>query len=74
VWKRHEVARSGEGRKELHHPVAGRLVFEHAVFNPVEAPEQRLILYTPVAETGTAEKLETLLEDEPLRSPLALVG
>ena len=74
VWKRHEVARSGEGRKELNHPVAGRLVFEHAVFNPVEAPEQRLILYTPVAETGTAEKLETLLEDEPLRSPLALAG
>ena len=53
AWKRHEVARSGEGRKEIHHPDAGLLVFEHAVFHPAEAPEQRLILYTPVAEHDT---------------------
>ncbi len=72
VWKRHEVARGGEGRKELNHPVAGRLVFEHAVFNPIEAPEQRLVLYTPVPEADTPAKLEQLLEDEPFRSPLAL--
>ena len=51
VWKRHEVARSGEGRKELQPPSGGTLVFEHAVFNPVEAPEQRLILYTPRARS-----------------------
>jgi transcriptional regulator with XRE-family HTH domain len=74
VWKRHEVARGGEGRKELNHPVAGKLVFEHAVFNPVEAPEQRLILYSPVPEADTATKLERLLEDEPFHSPLVLVG
>ena len=72
VWKRHEVARGGEGRKELNHPVAGKLVFEHAVFNPVEASEQRLVLYTPVPEAGTAAKLERLLADEPFYSPLAL--
>jgi transcriptional regulator with XRE-family HTH domain len=70
AWKRHEVARSGEGRKEIIHPEAGTLVFEHAVFNPVEVPEQRLILYTPVAEQDTAEKLAELLERDP--EPLAL--
>ena len=72
MWKRHEVARGGEGRKELNHPVAGKLVFEHAVFNPVEVPEQRRILYSPVPEADTSAKLERLLEDEPFHSPLAL--
>ncbi len=72
AWKRHEVARSGEGRKELIHPVAGTLIFEHAVFNPVEAPEQRLILYTPVCEQDTPAKLARLIELDSFRTPLAL--
>ena len=53
--------RSGEGRKTLAHPIAGRLVFEHAVFNPQDAPEQRVILYSPADECGTREKLAELL-------------
>jgi transcriptional regulator with XRE-family HTH domain len=73
AWKRHEVARSGEGRKVLRHSTAGTLVFEHAVFNPAEAPEQRLILYTPVAEENTPAKLEQLLDAETFRPALALI-
>jgi hypothetical protein len=43
-------------------PVAGRMVFEHAVFNPQESPEQRLILYSPVpGEDDTPAKLDELL-------------
>jgi transcriptional regulator with XRE-family HTH domain len=61
AWKRHEVAVHGEGRKILEHPVAGRLVFEHAVLNPQGTPEQRLALYTPLPEDGTAEKMAELL-------------
>jgi hypothetical protein len=57
------VADKGPGRKELNHPTAGRLLFEHAVFNPSEAPEQRLILYTPLPEEDTAAKLAELLEN-----------
>jgi transcriptional regulator with XRE-family HTH domain len=64
AWKRHEVARVGEGTKTMQHPVAGTLMFEHAVFHPVEFPEQRLTLYSPVADSGTAEKLAELLEDD----------
>jgi transcriptional regulator with XRE-family HTH domain len=60
AWKRHEVATSGAGRKELRHPTAGSLIFEHAAFHPSDDPEQRLVLYTPVPGTGTAEKLEEL--------------
>jgi hypothetical protein len=74
AWKRHEVARSGEGRKQVEHAVAGTLYFEHAVFNPVEAPEQRLILYTPVGDTDTREKLAELLEADVEPVSLALVG
>jgi transcriptional regulator with XRE-family HTH domain len=60
AWKRHEVAQSGTGRKELNHAEAGLLIFEHAAFHPVDDPEQRLILYSPVPGTATAEKLEEL--------------
>ena len=65
AWKRHEVARAGEGRKEIDHPIAGTLVFEHAVFYPVEASEQRLTLYSPGArhrhrrEAGRAARRAT---------------
>jgi transcriptional regulator with XRE-family HTH domain len=72
AWKRHEVARSGEGRKRIEHPRAGTLVFEHAVFHPGEAPEQRLILYTPTTEEDTPAKLAKLLESDP--EPVALAG
>jgi transcriptional regulator with XRE-family HTH domain len=61
AWKRHEVARAGEGRKEVLHPVVGKLVFEHAVFHPAEAPEQRLILYSPTPEHDTPAKLARLM-------------
>ncbi len=60
AWKRHEVGWSSGGRKELHHPEVGALLFEHQAFHPTDEPEQRLILYTPVPGTGTAEKLEEL--------------
>ncbi len=61
LWGKHEVAQSGSGRKTIHHPVAGTLVFEHAVFHPQESPELRLILYSPVAEEDTPAKLAQLI-------------
>ena len=63
MWARHEVSGAGVGRKEVHHPVAGVMVFEHAVFNPAEAPDQRLVLYSPLPEQDTPAKLARLLED-----------
>jgi transcriptional regulator with XRE-family HTH domain len=63
AWKLHEVSSSGEGRKELRHPSAGMLAFAHAVFHPVEAPEQRLVLYSPLPEHDTPAKLADLLAE-----------
>jgi len=74
AWKRHEVARTGEGRKVLEHSEAGTLVFEHAVFHPAEAPEQRLVLYTPVPEQDTPAKLAELLEGDVEPVSIALAG
>ena len=62
-WGRHEIASGGEGRKELHHPIAGRLVFDHAVFRHDDASEQRLIVYSPTPEDDTQAKLGRLLAD-----------
>jgi transcriptional regulator with XRE-family HTH domain len=61
LWERHEVARAGTGRKVLRHPVEGLLVFEHAVFNPADSPDQRMILYSPLPEHDTPAKLARLL-------------
>jgi hypothetical protein len=60
-WERHELASGGEGRKELRHPVAGRMVFEHAVFRQ-EASDQRPVLYSPLGDEDTPAKLAQLLE------------
>jgi transcriptional regulator with XRE-family HTH domain len=60
-WERHEVSHSGEGRKDLLHPAAGLMSFSHAVFHPAERLEQRLILYSPLPENDTADKLAALL-------------
>ncbi len=69
-WKRHEVARSGEGRKEIRHPIVGTMVFEHAVLSPGEAPEQRMILYSPLPDHDTPEKLARLMDAD--REPGAI--
>jgi transcriptional regulator with XRE-family HTH domain len=61
VWKKHEVARSGEGRKQVRHPLVGTMLFEHAVFHPQEAPEQRMILYSPLPDEDSIGKLARLL-------------
>jgi transcriptional regulator with XRE-family HTH domain len=62
AWKRHEVAHQTHGRKEIHHPAVGKMVFEHAVFHPADYPDQRLVLYSPVPGTDTAAKLRALIE------------
>jgi transcriptional regulator with XRE-family HTH domain len=64
LWKRHEVAGSGLGRKELDHPVAGSLVFDHAVFQYGDTGEQRLVVYSPTPEQDTRAKLARLLEED----------
>jgi transcriptional regulator with XRE-family HTH domain len=65
LWKKHEVAGVGTGRKDLDHPVVGPLVFDHAVFNHGDLGEQRLVVYSPSCEQDTRRKLSQLLEADP---------
>ncbi len=69
AWKLHEVAYTGEGRKDLRHPLAGLMSFSHAVFHPAEHSEQRLVLYSPLPENDTAEKLVGLMGGHAEPSP-----
>jgi transcriptional regulator with XRE-family HTH domain len=73
LWKRHEVAGSGEGHKELEHPIVGRLAFDHAVFHHGEAGERRLIVYSPACEHDTLAKLDRLLDGDAQALEPALV-
>jgi transcriptional regulator with XRE-family HTH domain len=73
LWKRHEVSGSGDGHKELIHPIVGPLAFDHAVFRHGEAGDLRLIVYTPSPEHDTLAKLEQLVEEyEPALAPAAV--
>ncbi|GAA0354402.1 helix-turn-helix domain-containing protein [Actinoallomurus spadix] len=46
-WERHDVLPAGAGRKTLHHPSEGTLVFEYATFQANEDPALRLTVYSP---------------------------
>jgi transcriptional regulator with XRE-family HTH domain len=74
AWERHEVSTSSEGRKDLRHPLAGLMSFSHVVFHPAEKLEQRLILYTPLPENETAEKLAALMRGAPFAREPELDG
>src|SRR5919198_4774134 len=60
-WSQHEVKGDTDGRKEIVHPIEGRMRFEHAAFKHVEHDEQRLILYTPLPDEDTPAKMRRLL-------------
>jgi len=51
-WERHDVRGPGSGRKTLHHPIRGLIVFDHAGFQANDDPGLKLVIYTPVAAVG----------------------
>ncbi|HEX5416430.1 MAG TPA: helix-turn-helix transcriptional regulator [Chloroflexota bacterium] len=56
-WARHDVLGRPEARKDLDHPLVGRLALEQTTFHADTNPELRLVLYTPLAEESTTAKL-----------------
>jgi transcriptional regulator with XRE-family HTH domain len=59
-WTQYEVQGKGEGLKVYEHSIAGRLEFEYALLQVPNAPELSLVIYTPVPQSGTAERLQML--------------
>lgn len=61
-WPRHDIQATHTEKKELHHPLVGRLVLQPATFQVMDAPDLRMVIYTPLAEANTAQKLAQLME------------
>ena len=59
-WPHHDVRSALDGHKVIEHPALGRLEFEHITLQMFSAPDIRIMIYTPLAETRT--KLERLIE------------
>lgn len=60
-WSNHEVLRGPEGKKVLNHPQVGYLAFEHLIFQVYDAPDLKVIVYTPIDEGETVAKIRQLL-------------
>ena len=61
-WPRHDVRGRSDARKEIEHPLVGRLVFEHTTLQVPTMPELKIMIYTPLPETDTLEKLQQLMD------------
>ncbi len=60
-WPRHDVQRVHTGKQELNHPIVGQLVFQSTTLQVIDQPDVRLIVYTPLSEGDTAQKLVILV-------------
>ena len=63
LWRKHEVARAGEGRRIIHHPAVGPLQFAQVILRPDSHPEQRVVIYSPLTCDDTPDRLASLLDD-----------
>jgi transcriptional regulator with XRE-family HTH domain len=59
-WSRHDIQAAHTGQKELHHPLVGRLILQSTMFQVVDAPDLRMVIYTPLPEANTEKKLAQL--------------
>ena len=60
-WPRHDVRGHLDCRKEVLHPVVGRLVLERTTLQLPAAPDLKIVIYTPLPEDDTAAKLQQLV-------------
>jgi len=60
-WPQHQVLAPLAGLKRIRHPNAGAMAFEYTSFNLSDRPDMKLIVFTPLQEGGTREKLKGLL-------------
>ncbi|XAH25861.1 helix-turn-helix transcriptional regulator [Xylophilus sp. GW821-FHT01B05] len=60
-WSKHEVSSAVAGFKRIDQPTVGRMVFEYTRLSVLDHSEMKLVIYTPLQEEDTAEKLDRLL-------------
>jgi Helix-turn-helix. len=63
-WPRHDVRGRADAQKDIEHPLVGRLMFEHTTLQVPTMPELKIMIYTPLPETDTLEKLQQLMDQD----------
>ena len=61
MWRDNDVQGHGDGRKVLHHPIAGKLSLEFSGFAVDGRPDLTLVIYNP-ATPADADKIRALLK------------
>jgi len=51
-WTRHDVLAPASGSKRLRHPVLGETTFHHVVLQVADAPDQKLVTFSPACPQG----------------------
>jgi transcriptional regulator with XRE-family HTH domain len=62
-WPKHEILRRLSSKKRIQHSSAGRMDFEFTTFAVTDKTDMKLIVYTPLEENQTSEKLKMLLRE-----------
>jgi transcriptional regulator with XRE-family HTH domain len=60
-WPHHNVRGRADAQKTIEHPLVGCLMFEHTTLQVPAQPELKVMIYTPLPQTGTLEKLQQLM-------------
>jgi MmyB-like transcription regulator ligand binding domain len=60
-WQKHDVSGYTAINKRIHHPTAGRMVFEYNSFSADDQSGAKLVVYTPLGEERTQGKMKELL-------------
>lgn len=60
-WQKHEVSRYTTIHKRIRHPEAGQMVFEYNSFTADDQSGAKLVVYTPLEQEHTQEKMKELL-------------
>jgi transcriptional regulator with XRE-family HTH domain len=69
MWRDNDVEGHGDGRKILHHPIAGELSMEFSGFAVDGRPDLTMVIYNP-ATPQDADKIRALLKDKTKRKNL----
>ncbi len=62
-WEQHDVGSQAEIDKAFNHPQVGRLVFKQMVYDALDVPGLRIVLYIPLDEATRGTLLELLAKD-----------
>ncbi|WP_321857859.1 helix-turn-helix transcriptional regulator [Burkholderia cenocepacia] len=71
MWRNHDIRTHEEATKEIHHPRAGRIAFEHSAFSVTGRPDLSLVIFTPVTPADRARIRELVAAREQARAAQA---